>query len=412
MPSDPVSRDIQIPMLNLTNGPITSIEQGPLGFYTNVSSSLKQTINSIMTTSPEASWTPPDGCGAACSFEFEYDAPALDCRPTTLDEYRLSPGILMIQDHKWVYEANSTLSPNLPIYPTVITIPLPAFRWDTEGPYDLSINYAVLKPGSNLVSQVGGGAYCTFRNATYRASFTYVNNTQSISTSILSYGNVLGRQHDCRPFVTAPTPPTCWIRAVNTRAICDAFASALQGHIGYGDTATVGGNVQSSFTTGGVSNVAFVQTIFDITVSYENVAALFKLSVPDLSKALVDSFSNITLSLIPYRRETTSSSSMRSIITVKATVWDGTNVWHYTTWTLWIIYLPALLLALPIIIGGIKSILSENGMAVEDAFSTMLLATRNPRLDEACVHAERFEDLQRVRLLRRKGCSFVVVEDE
>ena len=353
-------------------------------FYTNVSPSWKETMDTIMLNPPVVNWKTPAACGAACSFEFQYEGPALDCRDITKNEYTLNPNPRLTN---WrAYDANSTLHP------------APAMtlgNWDITKPYDLSIQYVNATVETSLVRfQPGAGVYCHFRNASYNASFKFENNVPSVSTSIVSYGGILGGRHDCLFNETQP----CWTNGVNTRVMCDVFATALQGHIGKDTTYYTNPVTNERFGYGvglenEVGSLALIQTMFNHT-ELDNVLQGFNVLVPDLGKTLVDTFSNLTLGIIPHRGDVT---------TVKALVVDGSNIWYYTVWILWAVYAPALLLVIPILIDGLLSI-RMNGMGMENNFSTFLLTTRNGELDDACKAAVDFEELQKHQLhFQEKG---------
>ncbi|KIM25961.1 hypothetical protein M408DRAFT_330941 [Serendipita vermifera MAFF 305830] len=388
-PSTPVTRNIQVPTLDFSKGPLTSLTMALGVSYTNVSSSWEQIINMITLNPPEVNWEMPRKCGAACSFQIEYQAPSLDCRDIGPEEYVLSPGNIMDKDHAWVYQANSTLYPS----PAVSR-----GEWDIGQKYDLSIQYANLSDENMLHSQRGGGVYCHFRNATYTASFDFTSSYQRAKTSIVSYGSILGGRHDCLTYdLPSDEQDACMKNGINTRATCQVFAAAFQGYIGY-DEAVMSGEIHSPGFVGMAGNMALVQTMFHYASISGPPFGEFEPLVPDLGKALVDTFSNLTLGLMPHRTEKT---------TVTALVWDGEQVWGYTVWLLWAVYAPALLLALPVMIAGLFSIRS-NGVAMEDSFSTFLLATRNPELDHVCAKVAEPKRLQHVRLLYQRKGTFMV----
>ena len=114
--------------------------------------------------------------------------------------------------------------------------------------------------------------------------------------------------------------------------MCDTFASSFQGRIRY----SASNESHSPVLTSNVGNMVLIETIFNYTTFYGNPFGIFDIHVPDLATALVDTFSNLTLGLIPHRTET---------VLVEAMVWDGSSMWFYTVWILWAVYVPALLLA-------------------------------------------------------------------
>jgi hypothetical protein len=113
-------------------------------------------------------------------------------------------------------------------------------------------------------------------------------------------------------------------------------------------------------------------------------------------------FSNLTLRLISTR-------GGQDMITANARMWDGSNVWIYTPRRLWATYLPAVTLAITVALYGIYTI-HASGIAMDDKFSSFLLATQNAKLYEMCGEAADFEELQRLQLIHQNKGTFVVVD--
>jgi hypothetical protein len=201
-----------------------------------------------------------------------------------------------------------------------------------------------------------------------------------VKTSIISRSDYLS----LRDLYTS-TPSDDGI--LGTWAVCYAFATAFRGRFGQSGTLLAGDLLPR-----------VLLPPFDFADLLREVPQWTDFN---LSQTLVDMFSNLTVSLIstPY--------SDNNKISVSAVVWDGTNVWVYTTWVLWASYLPALLLAIPVALYGLLSI-RASGIGMGDKFSTFLLATRNPELDYICKEAEDFEEFQNYRLIHRERGTFSV----
>lgn len=175
---------------------------------------------------------------------------------------------------------------------------------------------------------------------------------------------------------------------IGTWALCYCFAAAFRGDIS-----------AHYLTTGKDEILPAMQSLFNIDRNI--LTATFELAVPNLSQTLVDLSSNLTLSLIASRY------SQNNTMIVSATVWDGTNVWVYSTWILWAAYLPTLLLAMSVGLYGLYTI-HTSGIAMDDKFSSLLLATRNTDLDDICKEASDFDELQRYRVIHQTRGTFSV----
>jgi hypothetical protein len=99
----------------------------------------------------------------------------------------------------------------------------------------------------------------------------------------------------------------------------------------------------------------------------------------------------------------------RDPVIVNATIWDGSSVWIYTAWILWGAYLPILILAITVALYGLYTI-HLSGIAMDDKFSTFMLATRNAGLDKMCEEATDFEELERIQLIHQKKGTFLIID--
>lgn len=385
---------------------IDDVDPGPSSYW-------NQTIAKLISTPVEVSWNPPAECGAFCAYSIEYEAPALECRDVTSAETTLLHTYKPDGNIKdsYLYKSNTSLI-------RTGSIDIPGF-------YNFTLEYrnmttrVYFNPDSSAVANdtnmFTGGTTCIFRNATYQANFEFVNNTRAITTTILKYRNFLGNQHqDCfgdMPATSAAlkannTHPTdiddsgnirltdCLIYTMNTRATCEAFANAF------------GGEVNFWVTLPSTINVAVVQQLFDLPLPAWNMQPTFlkapvnysfDLQVSNLSQALTDLFSNLTLGIMTVRSDST---------TIRANTWDGQSVWTYNSRTLWLIYTPAISVVFAIGVYGLYC-LHSNGMEMDSSFSHFLLTTRNEELDAMVKSASGAAALTE-RKLRWKDGVFVV----
>jgi hypothetical protein len=381
-PSEQAPRDMEVPIFSLssqsqftTESYISNSHYRVVIASLNLSTLGDERINSVLLNLPELTWAIPQGCGLKCTFYFEYSAPGLECR----DIVPVGP---LDPTNPVIYRANSS------VYPLNLTEP-PSPQ-NIDAPYDLSINYTEM---TNVWSYVTlphpapfsreAGTYCRFYQATYNASFELYSNssTQQASTSIISHGGYLSQGK-----TAAATPVYGNWEGLASWAICYAFARAFLGGSGIYEA----------------KDIPKANPVLASVFSMNASTGSFELAVSNLSQTLMDLFSNLTLGLISTR-------GGKDMIIANGTTWDGSTVWIYTTWILWAAYLPALILAVAVALCGLYTI-HESGIAMDDKFSSFLLATQNVKVHELCGKAANFEELERIQLIHQKRGTFVVVD--
>jgi hypothetical protein len=377
-PNEQVSQDIEVPIFNLTSQ--AQFSTGVYGSSTdpeiwvpislNLTAMGEEKINAILLNLPEITWAIPKDCGFKCAFYFNYNAPGLECHDVISGG---SPDPLGI-----IYQAETNLSPQ-----NVTTSPHPI---DADAPYALFINYTAIAEAflHNSTRSLRAGTYCRFYQATYKASFELnsSNSTQRASTSIISHGDYLSWGSTAN----GSTSINELREKAASWATCYAFAVAFRG----------------SASMGHHPSIAQTWPILTSIFSIDEAAGSFELAVSNLSQTLVDLFSNLTLSLLTTR-------GGQDPVIANATIWDGSSVWIYTTWILWAVYLPAVILAIAVAFYGLYTI-HASGIAMDDKFSSFLLATQNAELSEMCRKAAAFDELQRLQLIYEKNGTFVVVD--
>jgi hypothetical protein len=370
-PSEQVPRDIEVPIFNLTSQAQFATAEYDIDHGSDVrdlTTMGKERIDSVLLDLPELTRAIPQDCGLKCAFHFEYHAPGLECHDVIPGGGTQDP---LISDYM-VYQANSNL------YWHNVTASLRR-QIDVDVPYYLSINYTNITNAfiGNVTISPSAGTYCRFYRATYNASFEFNSNssTQRASTSIISLGDYLS-WGNTGPEATSDEGIASW-------ATCYAFALALQGN----------------FTAG--QDVTQIQPVIATILKVNQTTSSSELAVSNLSEALVDLFSNLTLGLLSTR-------GGQDLVVANATVWDGSSIWIYTTWILLAAYLPAVMLAIAVAIYGLYTI-HAGGIAMDDKFSSFLLATQNAKLYEMCGEAADFEELQRLQLVHQEKGTFLVV---
>jgi hypothetical protein len=373
--SGQVSRDIDFPIFSLASQSqfaeitFSSSLSGDVEMHSvNLSTIGEQRIDSVLLHQQDVTWAIPQQCGLTCDFHFNYTAPALECHNVISGDYRNahSPYTVISHIDTNLYPPNNTASPS-----------------QVDAPYDLWINYTAADPALGITpSSPIAGTYCRFFQATYKASFELNTNssTQRANTSIVSRGDYLSWGNTIAE-VTFNNMPE---EAVASWALCYAFAVAFRG----------------DFMPSLLQTYPALSPFFNFNGS----TGSFELAVSNLSQTLVDMFSNLTLGLMSTR-------GSQDTVTASATMWDGSSVWIYTAWLLWTAYLPAVILAIVVGLCGLYTI-HASGIAMDDTFSTFLLATQNAKLYEMCGEAADFEELQRFQLIHQKKGTFIVVDSD
>jgi hypothetical protein len=115
---------------------------------------------------------PPNGCSGRCNYTITYAAPTLTCLDLRTDQIWVEgssssippPGTLIILNFGFVYNATAV-----------------------NGTMNLAWREYEYTPRQILLAQPQG-VTCTFFNATYRASISYLNGSQSLWTEAISTG--------------------------------------------------------------------------------------------------------------------------------------------------------------------------------------------------------------------------------
>jgi hypothetical protein len=382
-PSEQVSREIEIPIFNLTSQAqftrvlANSYNISPDNLGLTIAGN--ERIISILLNLPELTWAIPQDCRSKCAFYFIYNSPGLECHDVIpggpqepQDPIYFDPDVY--QAYSILYSQNMTVSPNQQI--------------GLDVPYDLSMNYTgITNAGdANMTFSPTAGTYCRFYRAVYNASFECNGGegTQRASTSIISHGDYLL----WRDIATGATSPNEFSENLASSAICYAFALAFPA---------------GPFTVGNISDISQAYPVLASIFNINFTASLsFELAVSNLSQHLVDLFSNLTLGLI-------SSRGGKDPVIANGTVWDGSSVWISSTWILGAAYLPAMILAIVVALYSLYTI-HLSGIAMDDKFSSFWLATQNAELSEMCKKAAAFDELQRLQLIHEKNGTFAVVD--
>ncbi|PBK65009.1 hypothetical protein ARMSODRAFT_1087653 [Armillaria solidipes] len=295
------------------------------------------------------SWNAPAGCGTACNYTIQYNAPALRCTELAIDEANTMLNASASPDSgdgMAVYNATSSNTG----YIDPIRI-----AWRTYDP--------------NRKSMIAG-TRCSLWTTTQKSVVSFVNNTGMISPSIISYNSPMNTDHqvvfetcpDDRSNRSAPSV-TLYNYAVVGRWL---FAQLIGDFVRYPG---VSGGIRPWWQPTGDStfNVA-TNNLF----SLNETAGTFTPNSENVSSALEQILVNVTVALITYWAQTT---------TVDASVAQDQLVWVYHVQRLWIIYATALAVAAACGAVGFACVL-KNGEDRDSTFWDIVRVTRNSELDD------------------------------
>ncbi|KAE9399473.1 hypothetical protein BT96DRAFT_1019488 [Gymnopus androsaceus JB14] len=314
-------------------------------------------------------WDAPAGCASACNYSFVYSAPALNCSELSKQYIwpnRTSDAQSLLQ--YGVYNASGTFlysfyynssfaiaaetgNPNISL-PTLEVYYLEGYN--NTWPNNIS-NPADLPDHPR-------GVHCDFLNATYEATTSFVNNTQTSTTQVREFtGSLLLPGLDgwsLVPFYTNSTPPLYQSKQNITfafRSIVDAFATIMVG--GLAMVPLTGSSIDAT-TTQSLSTPLFNESSFALgalTDANPDIVETFSLSTifqGNLSYGMQELFGNITLAFV---------NEQMAFTNVNATVTPGTLQYTYTPWKLWLIYGPVFGLSLIVAAYGLYC-LHANGI--------------------------------------------------
>lgn len=337
-----------------------------------------------MVEPPENSWGHVPECANGCTYSIQYDAPALSCRDLRSDEYTVqdysstnstttSWKFYDLNDHElWGYDE--------------WTIDIPPFIANYV-PVSLTSDGSHAPTFETLGARTGSSCQC--QDGKYETRFTYKENLITLDTT-LSYTNSFTNNCTANLF---PLSYECLNYGINALATCQDFAFALQG------------SLSVDLTNGRSSNSNFRPLILEKIGSYSTNTSgdgnvYFKPKFANLTQALLEYFSNLTVSLIPWLNGTTE---------MDIEVLDSGSLWDYDPYQLWEVYAPALGAVFLAVLYGLFCIHanSETGRGMDSKFSTLLKTTRNQQLDEMYQKAGDFDNLLRSRLVYAKRGHFM-----
>jgi hypothetical protein len=359
----------------------TSYFTGGLGVPSTFDSRWGGVLEDSLSGNPESLSYPPIDCGLACSFKYQYEAPSLICRDLPASEYTV--GEHGSTGDTWkLYNGNQeNLSSSNP--------------W-TRDNIPFIVNYIPLSSGNQLpalnTSTVPVGSSCQCQDGTYEIDFQYEYGTIAMKSTVLYPRNSFTDNCTSLSRNEQFLSESCGNYASKSSTTCFWFAGLLQGSILFNNTAR-------NFTYEGNFNPLIMEKLF--TYDLDPPADGFFQPADkshNLSEALPQLFSNLTVNLLPLQNTTKY---------IDAFVEDSGPVWVYDARELWAAYAPALASVFVIGLYGFYCI-HANGRPMDNKFSTFLMTTRNKELDEAYDGVHAFDGLLKKRLVYSKEGHFVI----
>jgi hypothetical protein len=168
-----------VPISNDTNAEIASLWHGRFELLSR--------------STPVDVWEPSSACKVDCSFDVEFFAPSISCRPAENSEITLTP--FNSSTESWVF-FNSTLSPQDTegsAYPIIWNRPYPSLSIDYIPMESHLVGNASISPSSGLpsplaVNQTGpiAGVRCKWSDAKFKSTFSVAQHVKRITTSTVS----------------------------------------------------------------------------------------------------------------------------------------------------------------------------------------------------------------------------------
>ncbi|VDC04524.1 unnamed protein product [Peniophora sp. CBMAI 1063] len=354
---------------------------GEVGWYLSPSTGFKTLVQTVLSKGDILPWNAPSGCGLACNYSISYNGPSLRCRdidPSSIAVYQDDtlkgdatlpwPYHMPSDPADWRPEAtidalisyNGTGTLGSANRAAGLSLGADTYTLSQEdAPYSLSLVYT-LTPGpydhaAYYPTQMYGGTYCEFVNATYDASVQFVNGSGAIDVHVSEYlgpyQSFVGLNTTTQPSQTAAL------------GLLDAMTRYLVG------TATVT-VVMASYNTQILEGAA----LFTIHVNSTTIG-LLPTGGQNISQALESLCTKLTASLM----SDTANLGVRT--QVPATVLADKTIYAYQPTRLWLVYGIALGVALIADLFGLACMRS-NGVAMQRNFSSIAASMRAPELNE------------------------------
>jgi hypothetical protein len=266
---------------------------------------------------------------------------------------------------------------------------------DSSSSYDLSFSISYIP----MVAQVSttrilslnetssaSGVSCVLQDMQYIAHFDYTDDEAQVTIDVTNSKNNF--TDNCNWDDITLSSAQCQQYANNSEGALSGFVSVFEGIFRW-QANTVNSTVYDEFA---------IKDFFQYTNDAQSGAVTFiaESSIP-MRQALEQRFANITLGILLDFNQTHQGSIYTQI----------PDTWQYKCWYLWIIYGPAILFGL---IAGLYGLhCNQNAViAMEKAFSSIVIATRSKRLDVIC--AQSFDGIMASTLRHDRGTGYYLLQ--
>ncbi|PVF92799.1 hypothetical protein CPB86DRAFT_790788 [Serendipita vermifera] len=370
------SMDLSVPTLNLS-----------VVYYSQSTEwqRLMDNLGEVEAEPPKSGWPVPLGCGAACTFKIQYDAPALSCRDILPNESSVTP-----------YNPNVDYPEGIWRFYDLNVTKLLDFQWSNNNP-EFILSYIPMTyyfDNSSMTSSGSpAGSVCQCRDGRYEVDFEYSSHGINLTPALLSYNNAF--TSTCTEVDSEVATSACQIYKNNSVEICRGFLEPFRWYKGI--------NVTENRPDDFVWDETVFPNYFDMNLSWEEDRLLyFRPKITNSSKTLSSLFANLTAGLVPILKEITN-------VPVKIAYYP--QRWNYEPKELFAAYIPGLVVILAIVVYGLYCI-HANGRVMDGKFSTLVLTTRSGKLDGVYDKVDNFDELMEEKLVYAKRGCFVPETEE
>ncbi|KAJ3795107.1 hypothetical protein GGU11DRAFT_793418 [Lentinula aff. detonsa] len=402
--SSTFNKSLQVPTIDFnladpTTSSFVTVEYDDpptLGFL-EPSQNWRQLITRAASANVAPTWDSPAGCGSSCTYSFTYSAPALSC--TELSKQDIWPSGTNTSDSRLAFPLNTT-DPNEslneyffynssfaftasdPSNPDVSSSTVDVYYMENfNTTYTQALKLATQYPDPEQYNP--RGAHCEYQNATYEATTTFSNNTQSSSTRVKELNGFLPIGHDADgPYSGTNTTNM----TLAFRSISQSFSEILNGNAFY--QTNISGLVTDSTQALSTPLFSLTGVIQNVTISNDSSAQTqyneyhFALS-PNfqgtLSNAIQELLGNITLAFV--------DQGMASTLAITSVTPDSTQ-YQYHAKKLAIVYGLVFGMSVVVVVYGLVCLWENGTTAVFDLEHIVEMTAGSKNLHKSAVHPE------------------------
>lgn len=365
-----------------TTAPVPVLDFSAKGFndYNDDPFFWEDTVSYLMDTGLAEGWNVPNECETtSCYFDIHYSAPGISCsdlNPSDIPLRSYSPQMLQNGGNWTFYSASMSDTNSSSSYGLSLDI--------SYIPMVAAVNTTRLLSLNETSS--ASGVSCVLQHMQYIAHFNYTDDEAYVAIAVTASNNNF--TDGCNWDNITLSSAQCQQYADNSEGAFLAFESVFDGTLSW----------QANKVNQTVYDQFAIKDFFQFTNDTQNGTVTFiaDSGIP-MRQALEQRFANITLGILLDFNQTHQGSIYTQI----------PDTWQYKCWYLWIIYGPAILFGL---IAGLYGLhCNQNAViAMEKAFSSIVIATRSKRLDVIC--AQSFDGIMASTLRHDRGTGYYLLQ--